>query len=135
MKFLPNPLIDSSIIWEIVVLSLNNESYTAKGPFTHKTEGPWPLQYKHSLVVKAEAVQVRFTIHLMDQHSKWMQYGYNVYMDLYTASNGSCFMVTHAVFKNLLLKACLTQNQEIIALLMPIPVDLFHFIMCEDPRE
>ena len=47
-----------------------------------------------SLVEKVEPVQVRFTLHLRDQRSRWMQDGCKVYMDSYMASNGSCFMVT-----------------------------------------
>jgi hypothetical protein len=45
------------------------------------------------LVEKAEPVQVRLTLHLKDQRSKWMQDGCKVYMNSYMRSNGSCFMV------------------------------------------
>jgi hypothetical protein len=39
-----------------------------------------------------------------------MQDGCKVYMDLYMASNGSCFMVTWTSFKNHLLEVGPTQN-------------------------
>jgi hypothetical protein len=50
--------------------------------------------------IKAEVVQVRFTLRLRDQRSAWMQDGCRVYMDSYMASNGSCFMVTWIILKN-----------------------------------
>ena len=53
-----------------------------------------------SLVEKTEPVQVRFTLHLRDQWSMWMQDGCKVYMDSCMTSNGSCFMVTWTIFKN-----------------------------------
>jgi hypothetical protein len=56
-----------------------------------------------------------------------MQDGCRVYM----ASNGACFMVTWAIFKNHLLEVGLTQNWETMALEMLTTVDLFYFIMCE----
>ena len=65
-----------------------------------------------------------------------MQDGCKVYKDFYVASNGSCFMVTWTIFKNLLLKVDLTQNRETMALRILTTVDLFYFfIMCEDPYE
>ena len=63
-----------------------------------------------SLVEKAELVQVRFTLRLRDQRSMWMQGGCKVYVDSYMASNGSCFMVTWAIFKNHLLEVGPTQQ-------------------------
>ena len=88
-----------------------------------------------SLVEKAEPVQVCFTLHLRDQRSMWMQDGCKVYMDSYMASNGSCFMVTWTIFKNHLLEVGLTQNWETMTLQTLTTVDLFYFIMCEDPHE
>ena len=64
-----------------------------------------------------------------------MQDGCKVYVDSYMASNGSCFMVNWIIFKNHLLEVGLTQNRETMALRMLTTVDLFYFIMCEDPRE
>jgi hypothetical protein len=64
-----------------------------------------------------------------------MQDGCKVYVDSYVASNGSCFMVTWTVLKNHLLTVGLTQNQETMAFRMLTTVDLFYFIMCEDPYE
>ena len=88
-----------------------------------------------SLVEKAEPIQVRFTLRSRDQQSMRMQDGCKVYMDSYMASNGSCFMVTWTIFKNHLLEVGLTQNQETMALRTLTTVDLFYFIMCEDPHE
>ena len=63
-----------------------------------------------------------------------MQDGCKVYMDSYVALNGSCFIVTWSTFKNHLLEVGLTQNREIMALQMFTTVDLFYFIMCENPH-
>jgi hypothetical protein len=63
----------------------------------------------------------------------WLQDGYKLYMDSYMASNGSCFTVTWTIIKNHLLEVGLTQNQETMALRMLTTVDLFYFIMHEDP--
>ena len=64
-----------------------------------------------------------------------MQDRRKVYMNFYMASNGSCFMVTWTLFKNHLLEVGLTQNREAMALRILTIVDLFYFIMCEDPHE
>ena len=88
-----------------------------------------------SLVGKAEPVQVRFTLRLRDQRSMWLWDGCKVYMDTYMASNESCFMVTWIIFINHLLEVGLTQNQETMTLQMLTTIDLFYFIMCEDPHE
>ena len=66
-----------------------------------------------SLVEKAEPVQVRFTLRLRDQRSKWMWDGCEVYMDSFTVSNGTCFMVTLTILKDHLVEVGLTQNREI----------------------
>ena len=84
-----------------------------------------------SLVEKAELVQVRFTLRLMDQRSMCIQDGCKVY----TALNGSCFMVTWIIFRNYLLEAGLTQNWETMALRTLTIIGLFYFIMCEDLHE
>ena len=57
------------------------------------------------------------------------------YMGSHMALNGSCFMVTWIVFKNHLLEAGITKNQETMAVQTLTTVDSFHFIMCEDPHE
>ena len=44
-------------------------------------------------------------------------------------------MVTWIIFKNHLLEVGLTQNLEIMALGTLTIIDLFYFIMCEDPHE
>jgi hypothetical protein len=64
-----------------------------------------------------------------------MQDGCIVYMDSYVASYGSCFMVTWIVLENYLLEVGLTQNRETIALRTLTTVDLFYFIIREDPHE
>ena len=79
-----------------------------EGHFTHETESPWPLHFKHSHWWKKAEPPVQ--VHL----SIWMQDGCRVYMDSYMATNGSCFMVTWITFKNHLLKVGLTQNRETI---------------------
>jgi hypothetical protein len=56
-------------------------------------------------------------------------------MDSYLASNGPYFMVTWTILKNHLLEVGLTQNQEAMALRTLTIIDLFYFIMREDPHE
>ena len=58
-----------------------------------------------------------------------------VYMDSYMASNGQHFMVTWTMLKKHLLEVGLTQILETTTLRMLITIDLFYFIMCEDPHE
>ena len=60
----------------------------------------------------------------------WMQDGCIVYMDSYTASNGSCSMVTSDYFQKPPLGA---QNQETMALWTLTTIGLFYFIMCGGP--
>ena len=72
---------------------------------------------------------------LRDQRSMWVQDGCKVYMDSYMASSGSCFMATWTIFKNHLLDIGLTQNQETTTPRTLTTIDLFYFIMCEDPHE
>ena len=81
----------------------------------------------HSLMEKAEPVQVRFTRRLGDQQSMWMQDGCKVYVDSYMVSNGSCFMVIWIIFKNHLLGVDLTQNQETMAFRTLTTTDLLYF--------
>ena len=77
----------------------------------------------------------RSTLCLRDQRTIWMQYGCQIYVDSYMTSNGSCFMATWIVFKNHLLEVDLTQNQETMALRTLTIIDLFYFIMYEEPHE
>ena len=88
-----------------------------------------------SLVEKAEWVQVRFTLRSRDQRSMWMQDGCKVYTDSYIASKGSCFTVTHTIFKNHILEVGLTQKHETMAFQTLTTIDLFYLIMCEDLHE
>ena len=62
-----------------------------------------------------------------------MHDGCNVYMDSYMAFNGSCFMVTWSIFKNLFLEVGLTQTRETMALRTLTIVGIFYSIMCVDP--
>ena len=64
-----------------------------------------------------------------------MQDGCKVYMDSYMTLNGSCFMVTWIIFKNHLLEVGLAQDRKTMALGTLTTIDLFYFIMCENPHE
>ena len=64
-----------------------------------------------------------------------MRDGCEVYMDPYMASNGSCFMATWTISKDLMLEVGLTQNRETMALQMLTTVGIFYFFMCEGPHE
>jgi hypothetical protein len=64
-----------------------------------------------------------------------MQDGCKVYMDSYMALTGLCFMVTWTILQTHLLEAGLTQNRETMTLRTLTTVDLFYFIMREDPHE
>jgi hypothetical protein len=78
------------------------DPHVCKGHFTHKTESPWPSHFKHSHWWKKQSPSKfasKFTLHLRDQRSMWMQDGYQVHMDSYMAWNGSCFMVTWTIFQ------------------------------------
>ena len=56
-------------------------------------------------------------------------------MDSYMASNGLSFMFTWIVVKNHFLEAGLTQNRQTMALRTLTTINLFYFIVREDPRE
>ena len=70
-----------------------------KGHFTHTTESPWPLHFRHSHWWERRS-QSKFASHYArgTKWSMWMQDGCKAYMDSYMASNGSCFMVTWNIF-------------------------------------
>ena len=68
--------------------------------FTHETESPWPLHFKHSHWWKRRSWSE------FASHYAWgtngvceMQDGCKFYMDSYMALNGPCFMVTWIIFK------------------------------------
>ena len=96
------------------------EFWDSKGHFTHETITLQPLSLVEepmgitlqalSLVEEAEPVRVRYftLVRLRDQRSVWMQGGCKVYVDLYVAFNGSCFMVTWTISINCLLEVGLT---------------------------
>ena len=120
--------------WALGILNLQTNGFNSSylGPLhTRDWEHVTITLQAFSLVEKAEPVQVRFTLHLRDQHNIWMQDGCKVYI----ASNKSCFMVIWTIFKNHLLEVGLTQNREIVALQTFTTINLFYFIMCEDPHE
>jgi hypothetical protein len=105
--------------------------YHSDGHFTHETESPWPLHFKHSHWWERRS-RFKFATHvrLRDQRSIyciWMQGRCKVYMDSYRASNGSRFMLTGIIFNNHLLDVGLTQNQETMALRTLTTVGLFYF--------
>ena len=55
-------------------------------------------------------------------------------MDSYMVSNGSNFLATWIIFKNHFLEVGWMQNKETMALrTLLTTVDLFYFIMVEDP--
>ena len=98
------------------------------GYFTHETGSPWPLPFKHShWLEKVEPIHLHFTLRFQD--------GRKVYMDSSMASNGFCFMVTWTIFKIHLLEAGLIYNWETMTLWTLTNIELFYFIMCEDPHE
>ena len=80
------------------------------GHFTHETESPWPLHFKHSHWWERRS-RSKFTSHYAwgTVGVMWMQDGCKVSMDSYMASSGSCFMVTWTIFKDHLLEVGLTQ--------------------------
>jgi hypothetical protein len=104
-----------------------------KGHFTHETESPWWLHFKHPHSQRRQS-QSKFALHYA-----WGTYGiceyqdrWKVCMDPYMAPNGLCFMVTWIIFKNHLLEVGLPQNWETMALRILTTVDSFYVIMCED---
>jgi hypothetical protein len=64
-----------------------------------------------------------------------MQGGCKVYMDSYTAPNGSRNLVTWTISKNHLLEVDLIQNRETMVLQVLATVVLFYCTMCEDPYD
>ena len=108
-----------------------------KAHFTNKTKSPWPLHYKHSHWWKRRS-QSKFASHYTWGTNKayvYIQDGCKVYMVSYMASNGSCSIVTWIIYDNPLLEVGPTQNRETMAPRALTTIDLFYFIMCEDPHE
>jgi hypothetical protein len=106
------------------------------GDFTHETESPCPIHFKHSHWWKRWS-RCKFASHYFWGTNGVCECKMNVkvHMGSYMASNGSCFMVTWITFKNHLQEVGLTQNWETMALWMLTTIDLFYVIMCEDPHE
>ena len=80
-----------------------------------------------SLVEKAELVQVRFTLRLMDQHSMW-----RMQKCVYTL-HGFLHGIEWIMFHGHLHQFQKRQNQETMALQTLTIVDVFYSIMCESP--
>jgi hypothetical protein len=110
------------------VSTLPNHFLNNKGHFTHKTESPWPLHFKHYHWWKWRS-RSKFPSHYA-WGTNWVS---ECEMDV--KSTWIMFRVTWIISKNHLLEVGLTQNQETMALRMLTTVDLFYFIMCEDPHE
>jgi hypothetical protein len=103
---------------------VQGDSHEVLGPFHTRDRQPMTITLQVlSLVEKVEPVQVSFELCLRDQQSNWVQDGCKVYTDSYTASNGSCFMVTWTIIKNHLLEVGLTQTRETMALRMLTTID------------
>ena len=105
-----------------------------KGHFTHETESPLPIHFKHSHWWKWR-IRSKFTSHYawgtnrvcerkMDIKSTWIPTWHR--MD---------HVLCWTILKNHLLEGGLTQKQEAMALWMLAVVDLFYFNMCEGPYE
>jgi hypothetical protein len=110
-------------------------SSPCKAHFTHETESPWPLHFKHSHWWKRR-VRSKFASHYawgttgacecsMDVKSTWIPTWHP--MDHASWSLG--------LFSINLLEVGLTQKRETMELRRLTIVDLFYFIMCEDPHE
>ena len=106
--------------------------------FTHETESPGPVHFKHSHWWK------RHSWSKFASHYAWGTNGVceckwiptcKGHTASYIASNGLCFMVTWTIFKNHLLEVGLTQNREIMVFWTLTTIDLFYFMMCEDTHE
>ena len=82
-----------------------------KGHFTHKTESPSPLHFKHSHWWKRWS-QSKFPSHYGREATRVSEckMDVKVHMDSYMALNRSCYMVNWNVFKKHLLEIILTQN-------------------------
>ena len=104
-----------------------------KGHFTHETESPQPLHFKHSHWWERQS-RSKFASHYtcgtnkvcdnkMDVKSTWVPTWHQM-------EHG--FMVTWIIFKNHLLEVGLTQNWETMALRTLTTVGIFYFTMCED---
>ena len=104
-----------------------------KGHFTHETESPFPLHFKHSHWWKTQS-RFKFASHYtwgtngvceckIDVKSTWIPTWHQ--MD-------HVFMVIRIIFKNHLLEVGLTQNCETMTLQTLTSIHLFYFIMCEE---
>ena len=81
--------------WESVVMC---GSKTYKGHFTHKTESPWPLHFKHSHWWKRRS-RSKFASHYAWGTNGVCEWKMDVKSTWIPTSNGSCFMITWTIFK------------------------------------
>ena len=102
---------------------------------THKTESPWPLRFKHSHWWKRQSWS-KFASHYAWGTNEVSECTMDVKYtrDSYITSNGSRFMVTWIIFINRLVEVGPTQNWETMALWTLTTMDLFWYIMHEDPH-
>ena len=114
-------------------LELDSTKYLIKVHFTHETESPWPLHFKHFHWWKRGSWS-KFASHYawgtngiceckMDVKSTWISTWH--WMDHVS-------WCTWIRFKNHELELGLTQNRETLALQTLRTADLSYFIMCED---
>ena len=97
-----------SLLWEVALTRrLELQSFEAdKGHFTHETESPRPIHFKHSLIGGKGGAGPKFASHYTWRTNIICECKMNVkvHMDSYMVSNGPCFMVTWTIFKNHLLE-------------------------------
>ena len=72
-------------------LPIHSSKWRLGGHFTHETESPWPLHFKHSYWWERRSWSKFAELRSRDQRSMWMQDGCKVYMDSYMALNGIMF--------------------------------------------
>ena len=103
-----------------------------KGHFTHETEGPQPLHFKHSrLVEKAKLVQVCLRTNTVSKCKMDVEYTWSLTWDQVDNVSWSLGLF----LENHLLEVGLTQNRKTMALQKLPTINLFYFIMCEDLHE
>ena len=100
-----------------------------EGRFTHETESPWPLHFKHSYWWKRQS-RSKFASHYAWGTNGACECKMDVKLTgfLQWHRMGSCFMVTWIIFEDHLLEVGLTRtNWETMALRMLTTVGFFYF--------
>jgi hypothetical protein len=92
LENMENEMDNTHMPWEVMRVYLHDTHLRASSYMRLRARD----HYTSSTLISGNggAGQIRFTLHLRDQLSMWMQDGCKVYMDSYMASNGSCFIVT-----------------------------------------